>query len=423
MVGDPVRGQELWSLANTLVGVCVAILAPITGAMADRMGRRKPWIVAVALIMGAGCIALWWAMPGAQGGLSIPVILAILIVLSAGFMIGEVFQNSMLPSIVPASRIGSLSGLGIAVGNSGTLVALIVMLFGVALPASGLVQWDLLPDRPLFGLDPEKQEHNRIAGPVAGVWLLVFHLPLLLWTPDRPATGVTLRRAVVEGLQQLGHTVRRARSIANVGRFLLARMLYTDGMVAIIAYAGIYAAGTFGWSLPELLIFGVLLTPFAIIGGVVGGRIDDRYGSKKAIMYSVGLTSLGMLAAVTVTPTQVFIGIPYDAAAAGPVWDLPYFRTLPELVFLVIFTLLAGAVTGVFSNSRSMMARIAPVAHLSQFFGIYALSGTATAFLGHGMVAVFTRAFESQRAGFASTVILLVAGLVLMRWVREERAI
>jgi UMF1 family MFS transporter len=422
VIGDPVRGQELWSLANTLVGVCVAVLAPITGAMSDRMGRRKPWIVAIALIMGTGCIALWWAMPGAQGGLPVPVILAIIVVLGAGFMVGEVFQNAMLPSIAPARNIGGLSGLGIAVGNSGSLVALIVMLFGVALPASGVVDWDLLPDRPLFGLDPAQQEHNRIAGPVAGVWLLVFHLPLLLWTPDRAATGVTLRRAVGEGLQQLAHTVRRARTIANVGLFLLARMLYTDGMVAIIAYAGIYAAGTFGWGLAELLLFGVLLTPLAIVGGVIGGQLDNRYGSKTAIRVSVGSTAVGLLAAVTVSPTQVIIGVPYDAAAAGPVWDFPYFRTLPELVFLGIFMALSATVTGVFSNSRSMMARIAPVAHLSQFFGIYALSGTATAFLGHGLVAVFTRAFQSQRAGFASPVILLVAGLVLMHWVREERA-
>ena len=217
--------------------------------------------------------------------------------------------------------------------------------------------------------------------------------------------------------------MKRAREIANVGLFLLARMLYTDGMVAILAYAGIYAAGTFGWDLAALLLFGVALTPFAIVGGLLGGWIDNRYGSRTAIMVSVGTTCVGMLAAVGITPTQLFYGVPYDAAAAGPVWSFPYFRTLPELLFFAIFAVLAATVTAGFSNSRAMMARIAPLAHLSQFFGIYALSGTATAFLGHGLVAIFTRAFHSQRAGFASTVILLAAGLLLMRWVREERAV
>ncbi len=337
MIGDPVRGQELWSLANTLVGVFVAVLAPIMGAISDRMGRRKPWIAGIALIMGASCIALWWAMPGAEGGLPVPLILALIVVLATGFMCGEAFQNAMLPSIVSARKLGGLSGLGIAVGNSGSLLALIVMLFGVALPASGLVDWALLPDEPLFGLDPARQEHNRISGPVAGVWLLIFHLPLLLWTPDRPSTGVPMRRAIREGLREIAHTVKRAREIANVGLFLLARMLYTDGMVAILAYAGIYAAGTFGWDLAALLLFGVALTPFAIVGGLLGGWIDNRYGSRTAIMVSVGTTCVGMLAAVGITPTQLFYGVPYDAAAAGPVWSFPYFRTLPELLFFAIF--------------------------------------------------------------------------------------
>jgi hypothetical protein len=83
VIGDPVQGQELWSLANTIVGVCVAVLAPLTGAISDRMGRRKPWIVAIALIMGASCCALWWAMPGAQGGLPVGVILTLIVVLAA----------------------------------------------------------------------------------------------------------------------------------------------------------------------------------------------------------------------------------------------------------------------------------------------------------------------------------------------------
>ena len=84
--------------------------------------------------------------------------------------------------------------------------------------------------------------------------------------------------------------------------------------------------------------------------------------------------------------------------------------------------ILAITITAAFSISRTMMARIAPISMMSQFFGLYALSGTATAFLGHASVTFFTGLFHSQRAGFASTIILLIAGLVLMHWVREERA-
>jgi len=129
-----------------------------------------------------------------------------------------------------------------------------------------------------------------------------------------------------------------------------------------------------------------------------------------------------MLGAVSCSPTRLFFFIPYDAAAAGPVWGLPYFQTLPEIIFVAMFMLLAATITAAFANSRTMMARISPVSMMSQFFGLYALSGTVTAFLGHGTVTFFTRTFNSQAAGFSSVIILLAAGLLLMHWVREERA-
>ncbi|MDP9198327.1 MAG: MFS transporter, partial [Pseudomonadota bacterium] len=232
-MGDPVRGQEAWSLANTLVGVFVALLAPLLGAISDRTGPRKPWLVTVAVIMSLGCMALWYAMPGAQGGLPVGVILAIVVLLATGFQFTEVFHNAMLASIARADRVGGLSGYGISTGNLGTLMAMLVMLFGVALPASGITIGGLLPEQPLFGLDPATHEHNRIAGPVAGVWFLIFIVPLMLWTPDRPSTGVAAGAAVRQGLAQLWLTIKRVRSVSNVALYLLARMLYTDGKVAV----------------------------------------------------------------------------------------------------------------------------------------------------------------------------------------------
>jgi UMF1 family MFS transporter len=422
VIGDPVRGQEVWSFANTIVGVCVALLAPLLGAISDRTGARKPWLLAIVAIMAPGCFALWWAMPGAQGGLPIGVIVVLIIVLASCFQFSDVFHSAMLPSLASPARVGGLSGLGIATGNAGTLLALVAMLFCVALPASKLMDWAFLPDRPLFGLDPEAYEHNRIAGPVAGVWMMIFVIPLMLWTPDRPRTGVSALCAVREGLGQLALTVKRARQYSNVGLYLLARMLFTDGNVAIIAYAGIYAAGVFGWDLATMLLFGLSLSPFAIFGGLLGGWVDNRFGSKRAIQISVGCTCIGMLGAVSTTPNEIFFVFPYDAAAAGPIWSFPYFQTLPEIIYVLMFMLLSATVTAAFGNSRAMMARIAPVSMMSQFFGLYGLSGTATAFLGHGFVAFFTRVFHNQRAGFASTIVLLTAGLVLLKWVREERA-
>jgi UMF1 family MFS transporter len=100
----------------------------------------------------------------------------------------------------------------------------------------------------------------------------------------------------------------------------------------------------------------------------------------------------------------------------------PYFRTLPELVYVLMYIVLALTITAVIANSRTMMARIAPRSMMSQFFGLYALSGTATAFLGHGIVALFTGLFHSQRIGVASLLLLLMVGGLLMLRVREQRA-
>lgn len=421
IIGDPVRGQEAWSLANTIVGFCVALLAPVIGAISDRTGSRKPWLAGIVAVMAPCCFALWFAMPGAQGGLSVAVILTLIVILASCFQFSEVFYNAMLPSIASPQRIGGLSGLGISVANMGTLVALVVILGGIAFPASGVTLNGLLPSHPIFGLNPETHEHERIAGPAAGIWLVVFSIPLWLWTPDRRSTGIPAKQAVREGLIQVWSTIKHARRIANIGLYLLARMLYTDGKVAILAYTGIYAAGIFHWTLPALLIFAVMLSPFSISGGFIGGWLDNTLGSKHSIQISVGATCLAMIALVSISPDRIFFRA-YDVAAHGPLWSFPYFQTLPEVLYIATTMVLAITITAAFCISRTMMARIAPLSMMSQFFGLYALSGTATGFLGHASVAFFTHVFASQRAGLASTIILLVAGLIVMHWVKEERA-
>jgi len=422
VVGDPVRGQQLWGTANTIVSVVVGALCPFLGAMSDRQGRRKTWLAGIFTIMAAGCAALWYAMPGAQDGLSVNAILVIAGSMLGCFLVSEVFHNAMLPSITPLDRVGVVSGWGLSLNNTGSLLVLVGMLALIALPASGAVNWGFLPDKPLFGLDPAMQEHNRIAGPISAGWLIIFLIPFWLWTPDRPSTGIPVRQAVREGIGQVVYTVRQARKVSNVGLYLLARMFYNDGKVAVIAYSGIYAAGTFGWQLVEMLVFAIVLTPFSIFGGALGGWLDTKVGSQRAILITIGCTSLATLGAVSCASERIFF-LPYDVTAAGNFWNFPYFQTLPELVYLGTVMFLAMMITAAFATSRAMMARIAPVSMMSQFFGLYALSGNATAFLGHGMVTLFTALFSSQAAGIGSLLILFVIGFALMLGVREERAV
>lgn len=419
VIGDPIRGQAIWGYINGFAGAVTACLAPFLGAIADKVGRRKPWIGAFVIMMFPAILLLWFAVPGDEGPGILTVAVA-LAVAGTGSAFSEVFHNAMLPSIVPYPRLGALSGLGLSLGNAGALVILVAMLYGFALPASGLLDWSFLPDHVLFGLDTSTFEHDRISAPIAAVWLLVFSLPLFLFTPDRAGTGAGAAQAVREGLSDVWATLRRLRHYRNIALYLGARMLFNDGKVAIMTFGMIYASGIFGWGGAERLMVGVFLTVFAVAGGLIGGWLDDLFGSKKAILFTIGGNSIALLVAISITPTTILF-LPFDGLSE-PVWSFPYFQTLPEIIYLLTSVLFALFITSAYANSRTMLARIAPETEMTKFFGLYALSGQVTTFIAPILVAFFTDFFVSQRIGMASILILLVSGFVLMFWVKEERA-
>ncbi len=416
VVGDPVRGQAIWGYINGIAGAAIALLAPFLGAIADLGGTRKPWIAAFTAIMVPAMVILWFALP-ADGGIGVLGVASAIIIISIAYEFSAVFHNSMLPSIAPHARIGFLSGLGLALGNLGGLLILIFMLYFFTLPGS--VPWGFIPDAPLFGLDASQFEDSRIAGPIAGLWLAVFSMPLFLLTPDAARNAVGAWEAMKKGVRRVWHTVTRLKHYRNVATYLGARMLYNDGKTAVLIFGGVYASGVFGWGAMDLLIYGIILSVFAVAGGLLGGWLDDTFGSKVAILTSIGGTVLGLLLAVSITPTELFFQ-PYEPT--GPIWSMPFFKTLPEMLYLLVVILVAIFITAAYANSRTMLARIAPAKMMTEFFGLYALSGTATAFLAPALVGFTTDLFESQRAGFASILLLLAAGMIGMLFVKEERA-
>ncbi|WP_422364273.1 MFS transporter [Pyruvatibacter mobilis] len=416
VVGDPVQGQAIWGYINGFAGVTIALLAPFLGAIADLGGSRKPWIGAFTLLMVPAMVVLWFALPD-DGGIGIAGVTAAIIIIAVAYEFSAVFHNSMLPSIAPHSRIGFLSGLGLALGNLGGLLILIFMLVFFTLP--GNVPWGFVPDTPLFGLDQSLFQDSRISGPVSGLWLAVFALPLFFFTPDAARNAVGLVEAMRQGVARVMQTLRKLRHYRNVATYLGARMLYNDGKTAVLIFGGVYAAGVFGWGALDMLVYGIVLSVFAVLGGFLGGWLDDTFGSKAAILISIGGTTLGLLLAVSITPDEIFFQ-PYPDAQ--PVWSLPFFQTLPEMLYLGVVLLIAIFITAAYANSRTMLARIAPADMMTEFFGLYALSGTATAFVAPILVGWSTDVFDSQRAGFASILVLLIAGMVVMLYVREVRA-
>jgi UMF1 family MFS transporter len=253
-------GQGIAGVIQAYSGVFIAILAPFLGAIADRGGRRKPWVALYALILFAAMIPMWFAMPDsdARGVLFIGALIAIA---NVAYEFSAVFHNSLLPSIASQRGIAGLSGLGLSLGNAAGILLLLFMLIAFALPEN--VPWSFIPAHPLWGISQALHEPERLSGPVCAIWLLVFAMPLFLFTPDRPSANIPLHKAMVAGVKSVIATVRSLRHYRNVGAYLLARLFFNDGMTAVLVFGGIYASSTFGWGPVPMLVYGIELSMLA----------------------------------------------------------------------------------------------------------------------------------------------------------------
>lgn len=418
VVGDPIAGQALVGYVNTVAGVVMALTVPFLGAIADKAGRLKPWLSVSIAVVAACAFSLWWVTPDAlTNGLGLYPILGILILMNVAFAYAEVFHNAMLPRVAPVDKAGVISGLAYALGNFGGLSLMLLVLLGFALPGTVSLSW--ISDTPWLGIDHSVNEQDRMVGPLAAVWLLVFSLPVLLFTPDGQRSSLAWRQAALAGVAEVWQTVRNLRHYQNVARYLLARMFFNDGMVGVLIFGGIYASGVFGWDSSELLIFGLCTSTSAMVGAYAGGRLDDLLGSKRTLLMAVSATALIFLLMLSIEPGRIFFVLELPERQ---VWSLPFFNTPGEIcyffanqVFAVFF------VTGL-SASRTLMARISPPKMTAQFFALYGLSGSVTAFLAPLMVATVTDFSGSARLGMSALILLIVLGVILLAGVVEERA-
>ncbi|MGQ3357197.1 MAG: MFS transporter [Phreatobacter sp.] len=412
IAANPVDGQAMWGFATSAAGIAIALLSPVLGAIADASGRRKPWIAAFGLLLVVGAALLWFGRPGAPETIAIVLVAFVLATIGAEF--ATVFNNSMMPTLVPAERIGRLSGLGWAIGYLGGMMSLIFMLgFLVASPETGRT---LVGLEPLFGLDAAQREGDRAAGPLTALWFIVFTIPLFLFTPDVPAR-MSIGQAVRSGFASLRGTVKEVRRHGNVLTFLVANMIYMDGLVALFALGGIYAAGVFGWTTIEIGLFGILLTITGTAGALLGGRLDDTLGSKTVILGSIGFLTFAVVTILLIGPGHVFFVFKTALPAPGD----GLFATAPEQVYLVLGGLIGAAAGPLQAASRSLLVRLAPRDQIGQFFGLFALSGKVTAFIGPFLASVVTLALNDQRAGLGMLAIMFLIGATVLSFVRVER--
>ncbi|MGJ4901847.1 MFS transporter [Bradyrhizobium sp. HKCCYLS2058] len=401
---DAASGQALWGFATAAAGIVIALLSPVFGAIADATGRRKPWIAAFGALLVIGASLMWIGRPGAPE--LIPPLLAAYVIATIGVEFATVFNNAMMPTLVPPERIGRLSGTGWATGYVGGILSLIIVLgFLAANPDSGRT---LFGFKPLFGLDPVSHEGDRISGPLTGLWFIVFVLPMFLFTPDFPARH-RLGAAVREGLGQLKQTLRSLPQQRDVALFLLANMIYTDGLVSLFAFGGIYAAGTFGWNTIQIGTFGIILAAAGTFGGWLGGKLDDFLGPKRVIAGSMTLLLLAIVAILMVSRDSVLF-IPVTPAVPGG----PLFASLPERAYLLLGCVIGACGAPLQAASRSLLIRMVPKERVAQYFGLFALTGKVTSFIGPLLIGTITAVTASQKAGMAVLVLFFATGLLLL---------
>lgn len=400
---DPVAAQAMWSNMATVSAIIIAIFSPILGSIADQSGSRKPWIAYFSLIKIVSLIGLWWAAPGSP--ILLPVIFMVLASVAAEFSI--VFNDSMMPRLVSKGEVGKLSNTAWGLGYLGGMIVLIfVVLFLAASPDSGKT---LLGIPPLFGLDVHQGEDARITGPISAVWYFIFILPMMFFTPD-VKKGLPLGSAVSTGFRELGTTLSELRHRRGILRFLLARMLYQDGVNGLLILGGTFAAGMFGWVTMEIGLYGIILNVVAILGNIVAGRIDRRIGSKRTVSLSLMLLLVATTGIVSTGPGYTLFGLmPLSLADSGGV-----FGTAAEKAYLLYGVLIGVSFGPVQASSRSYLARSVSIEESGRYFGIYALSGRATSFLATLSFSVLTYWSGSARMGMATLLVFLAGGLILL---------
>lgn len=378
------------STALTIAGLVVALVAPAIGRLADTSGHRKRSVFIATIGIVLSIVGMVFVAPE-QPYLVLGA--ALIGIGTVAYEIACVGYNAMLGQVATGPKTGRVSAIGWAAGYFGGIVLLIVLLvlciqdFGVE-GKGGLLQ---LPATVASG-----QWDVRVAIGIAAVWLAVSSIPLFVVVPEAPADP-SRRGSLWSAYADLGRDIARLwRTRRNVLAFLLASAVFRDGVGAVFTFGGIIAAQVFGFSPSGVIMFAIVANVVAGISTVVSGRLDDRFGSRPLIMVSlVGLSVFG---------TAVL------------------FAGSAQVSFWVLGLGLCMFVGPVQSSSRAYLAKLATPGREGELFGLYATTGRAASFIAPALFGVAVTIGGSTRYGILGVVVVLIAGLVLMAFVRDEPA-
>lgn len=428
IVGDPVLGQATVADATAWAGVIGALTAPVLGGMMDKGGRRKPLMAVFVAMLAVSGLSLWFAMPGSTdaagvfhpptGGLGLYGTMTLLVLGFVGYSYSEMMHNAMLRGSGRPDALSQISGAGIGLGQLSSALCLI-----------GLVVIVLVA--PSLGDERTGYLLQRGSGPFVAVWLLVFVVPFFLYVPDGAPPGGTWIAAARQTFSKDGQLNPLGAILGVVGyvrgmfkafpepmKYMLACLIFKDGIIALLALGGVLSSGVLGWSFQENALYGIWASIFAAIGGLwLAGVMDRRFGPRKAIMVQLGLLVIVMTIALGTTQQSILYGL---IPASHVVHGAGVFDTFADVFYLAVIAVVAMLAAANISTSRYMVVVLAPKDRVAEFYGLFAMSSTATVWLGPMLTGWATRTFNDQRIGFSPIILLLAIGLGLMFWLKPE---
>ena len=372
---NPILGQSYWGWAIGATGVLVAIIGPILGSFADKKNYTEFFIKLFTIMCITLTALLWFSKPSEKY-----LLFTLIIVASANFFyeLSLIFYNSILKRISSSNNLGKSSGFSFAFGYIGGILILIICI-------KIFIDNDALP----FGLSKENSENIRATSIVVAIWYLIFSIPFLM----------SLKKKINHNIEVPSNNIKKIKDLIwdkglnNLGKFLIARMLYADGLNAIIVMGGIFAVGVFKLEIKDLLVLSILMNITAFIGAIIGGYANDKFTSKSVIIFSL----LGLIFSSTI---------------------ILFIKT--QLLFLIFAAINGFFIGPIQSASRVFITKSIDQNNQASGFGLFALSGKLTSFIGPLLVSTITYISNSQRIGFSSAIILLLIGLFILLKVKKN---
>lgn len=392
------NAQAMWAWTTALIGLIIAFSAPIFGAMADSTGRKMPWIVGFSAMYVLGAGALWFTAPDASN------LFWMLAAFGIGFIGAEyalIFTNAQLPGLGTREEIGKISGSGFAFGYLGGVVALAIALLLLVEQGNGKTIAGL---DPLFGLDPAAREGTRATGPLTAIWFMLFMIPYFLWV--REVRTDQIRASFSEAASQVVTSIKGLKHRKSLGFFLIGSMFYRDALNGLYTFGGVYAKLVLDWEVTQIGVFGVVAALGAAVFSFIGGFADRRFGPKPVIVFAILVLMFVSFTIINITPDTVY-GVTVSAGT-------------PDLVFIVCGILIGGMGGMLQSASRSLMVRHTDEENATEYFGLYGLSGRATAFLAPLLIGIATTVSQSARIGVSPVIGLFLIGLILLAYVHKN---